>query len=271
VPRQSSARKAPLDSSPSPRKKPVKSSGWAGKVTAAFVAAAGLLAAAETFFNQAESLVCRKIWSDLVWCGQKASQQDSSSARSSHGKAEKLKLPSERFLPLAGALEPERWSKLSGNGSYQFVDGKLHAQTYQGDALLLAKDSNVQQDFTYSMMAAGISGPTELGFGLVFGMHAADDYFLFAKRYAKDYRLTHRKGDHVAIIIPWTNSDLITVVQIPQSLRIETEGAFVRLVADGHELGNVQLDREPTGSVGLFVDRPGLSVEFSDALFGPRR
>ena len=162
MPRQSSARQAAPDSSPRPRKKPAKSSGLAaniGKITAALVAAAGLLTATEGFLNQAESLTCRKIWPELPWCRQKAPHQPSSSAGSAHSTADKPRLASERFLPLAGALDPERWSKLSGNGSYQFVDGKLHAQTHQGDALLLAKDSNAQQDFTYSMTVERFLGP----------------------------------------------------------------------------------------------------------------
>jgi hypothetical protein len=70
--------------------------------------------------------------------------------------------------------------------------------------------------------------------------------------------------------VPWTKSDVITDIREPQILQVESEGAFVTLVANGHKLKDLQIDREPRGSVGLFVDSPGLSVNFSDVSFGPR-
>ena len=174
------------------------------------------------------------------------------------------------FKTMAGALDQGRWHKRAGNGGARFVAGALEVYTHQGSVLMAADDSLIRQDFTYSIRTELVSGPTQLGFGLVFGMEDPDNYFLFAKRTAGDYRLTHRQGGEDHVLLPWTASDLITPVSRPQTLQIVSEGAFVTLLADGHRLQQVRVDREPMGSVGLFVDSPGLSVLFSEISFGPR-
>jgi hypothetical protein len=48
-----------------------KPSGFAGvlaKITAALVALAALLGAADGFINQAESFTCKRMWSRFPWC-----------------------------------------------------------------------------------------------------------------------------------------------------------------------------------------------------------
>ncbi len=162
------------------------------------------------------------------------------------------------FMTMAGALDQGRWQKRSGNGGYRFVAGALEVYTHQGDVLMAADDSLIRQDFTYSIRAELVSGPTQLGFGLVFGMEDADNYFLFAKRTAGDYRLTHRQGGEERVLLPWTASTLITAVSRPQTLQVVSEGPFVTLLADGQKLQQVRIDREPTGSVGSFRRQPGL-------------
>jgi hypothetical protein len=41
-------------------------------------------------------------------------------------------------------------------------------------------------------------------------------------------------------------------------------------MVDDNMLQQARIDREPWGSVGVFVDSPGLTVNFSDVAFGPR-
>jgi hypothetical protein len=65
-------------------------------------------------------------------------------------------------------------------------------------------------------------------------------------------------------------SDLITDIRSPQRLQVVSEGPFVTLIADDRRIQQVRIDREPWGSVGLFVDSPGLTVDFSEVSFGPR-
>jgi hypothetical protein len=173
-------------------------------------------------------------------------------------------------IPMAGALDPVRWSRRAGTGGHQFVAGELTIYTHQGSVLMAASDTSIRRDFTYSIRTELVSGPTQLGFGLVFGMEDADNYFLFAKASAGSYRLTQRRGGQEQVILPWTSSDAITPVFRPQTLRVVTEGPFVTLLADDRKLRQVRIDREPAGSVGIFVDGPGLTTTFSDVSFGPR-
>jgi hypothetical protein len=171
---------------------------------------------------------------------------------------------------MAGALEQGRWRKRAGGGFCRFVAGKLEVATHKGSVLVAAADTAIRQDFTYSIRADVVSGPTELGFGLAFGMQDPDTYFLFAKRTDRDYRLTQRRGGQEHVILPWTGADAITDRRVPQVLQVVSEGPFVSLLVDGRRLQQLRLDRAPAGSVGLFVDAPGLTVMFSDVAFGPR-
>jgi hypothetical protein len=173
--------------------------------------------------------------------------------------------------PIIGALDQDRWRKRAGNGAYHWVAGALEVYTHEGNLLMAADDSMIRKDFNYSLRTELVSGSTQLGFGLVFGMEDSDKYFLFAKRTAGDYRLTQKQGGQERVILPWTNSGLITAVNRPQTLQVVSKGTFVTLLADGQKLQaqQVSVGREPAGGVGLFVDSPGLSVLFFDSLFSP--
>lgn len=176
----------------------------------------------------------------------------------------------EPLLPMAGALAGDRWWKLAGNGGCRFVKGKLDLFTHKGSVLVGASNTMIRRDFTYLMRAELVSGDTELGFGLVFGLADPDNYFLFAKRTQGDYRLTQQRGGKEEVILPWTPSKLISPVLTSQQLRVISEGPFISLMVDDNTLQQVRIDRAPWGSVGVFVDSPGLTVNFSDVSFGPR-
>jgi hypothetical protein len=186
------------------------------------------------------------------------------------GGAQAARPAAEPLVPMAGALAGDRWWKLAGNGGCRFVKGKLDLFTHNGSVLVGASNTMIRQDFTYSMHAKLVSGDTELGFGLVFGLADPDNYFLFAKRTQGDYRLTQQRGGKEGVILPWTPSKLISPVWTSQQLRAISEGPFISLMVDDNTLQQVRIDRAPWGSVGVFVDSPGLTVDFSDVAFGPR-
>jgi hypothetical protein len=202
-----------------------------------------------------------------------ANPPDSSSPEpiaSNRGRVQPASLPTAgAFRPMAGAFDQGRWSEC--NDKCLFVAGELQIYTHGGSVLTAAKDTSIRQDFTYSLRMEVVSGPTQLGFGLVFGMQDVGNYFLFSKRNAGDYRLAQWRDGQEHVIRPWTSSGYITDIRRPQRLKVQTEGAFVTLLADDQTLERVPVDREPAGSVGLFVDSPGLTVNFSDVSFGPRR
>jgi TIR domain len=179
--------------------------------------------------------------------------------------------PAEPLVPMAGALTEDRWWKLAGNGGCRLVGGQLELFTHQGSVLAVASNSMIRRDFIYSMRADVVSGPTQLGFGLVFGLDdAGTSYFLFAKRNERDYRLTQQLNIRQKVILPWTRSNLITDRQTPQRLQVVSEGPFITLIVDDKTLQQVRIDREPWGGVGVFVESPGLAINFSDVAFGPR-
>ncbi len=180
------------------------------------------------------------------------------------------RLAPQPLMPMAGALEADRWWKLAGNGGCRFVNGQLEIYTHDGSVLMAAGNTMIRRDFTYSMRAAVVSGSFQLGFGLVFGLQDLDNYFLFAKRNAGDYRLTQQRGGQEYVVLAWTRSDLVTDIRTPQRLHVLSEGPFVTLMVDDRRLQQVRIDREPWGSVGLLVESPGMTVDFSDVSFGPR-
>ena len=53
-------------------------------------------------------------------------------------------------------------------------------------------------------------------------------------------------------------------------LQVVSEGPFITLIVDDKTLQQVRIDREPWGGVGVFVESPGLAINFSDVAFGPR-
>jgi TIR domain len=186
------------------------------------------------------------------------------------GGAQAARPAAEPLVPMAGALAGDRWWKLAGNGGCRFVKGKLNLFTHKGSVLVGASNTMIRRDFTYLMRAELVSGDPELGFGLVFGLADPDNYFLFAKRTQGDYRLVQQRGGKEEVILPWTPSRLISPVGTSQRLRVISEGRFVNLMVDDNMLQQARIDREPWGSVGVFVDSPGLTVNFSDVAFGPR-
>jgi hypothetical protein len=102
-------------------------------------------------------------------------------------------------------------------------------------------------------------------------MNDTQNYFWFAKRTGRDYRLTEMRQGQEHVIIPWTPALEVSDIRTPQVLQVMSEDAFVTLSLDGRKLQQVRLDRKPLGSVGVYVDGPGLTIDFSDVLFGPRR
>jgi hypothetical protein len=249
-------------------------------LTAFLVALGALLDASVALFTKIPSVTCR-LEISLPWCSAPGDNLPPVFPKTDPTLAPKPNStptvpvqtnPTGQFISMAGALDQSRWRKRAGNGDYQFAAGELEVSTYKGSVLMAADDSTIRKDFIYSIRTKLISGPTQLGFGLVFGMQDPDNYFLFAKRTAGDYRLTQRQDGRERVILPWTNSTFITAVTSPQTLQVVSEGKFVTLLADGHELQtqSVDLGQQPVGSVGLFVDSPGLHANFSEISFGPR-
>ena len=202
----------------------------------------------------------------------------SPSERGERGATQTRLTPSHRpLLPIAGAFEEDRWSKLSGgtadsaSGGHRFIAGELQIFTHRGPVLIVARDTSTERDFSYSVRASVVSGPTQVGYGLVFGIKDASTYFRFAKRNSGDYQVTEARGGRHLVLVPWTSSPVIKGIQQTQTIEIATEGPFVTLIVDGKTLERVKLPRPPVGNVGIAVASPGLTVNFSHVVFGPRR
>lgn len=184
--------------------------------------------------------------------------------------------PSDHTLvPMAGAFDESRWSKLVDStvvsGGHRFIAGELQIFTHRGPVLVVARETSTDRDISYSVKASVVSGPTQLGYGLVFGVRDARNYFRFAKRNSGDYQVMEVREGRRLVLVPWTSSQVIKGIQHSQTLEIATEGPFVTLIVDGKTLERVKLPRPPVGRVGLAVASPGLTVNFSHVVFGPRR
>lgn len=112
-----------------------------------------------------------------------------------------------------------------------------------------------------------LGGPTNRGFGLKFaiaGREQSDDALYFMLNGEGSFKL-ERYVKAWQPLIQWTREPGHVRSGLGQAndLAVELVGRTVRLFVNGQLVGTTTADRDPAGSVGLFLDAPGLEVAFA--------
>src|SRR5262249_44855879 len=112
-----------------------------------------------------------------------------------------------------------------------------------------------------------LSGPTNRGFGLKFaiaGKDHSDDALYFMLSGDGSFKL-ERYVTKWEPLIHWTRDAANVRAGLGQAndLAVELVGRTVRLFINGKLVGTATADRDAAGSIGLFLDSPGLEVAFA--------
>jgi len=162
---------------------------------------------------------------------------------------------------LAGEFHKEQWA-YQGSGYVNFPSGKLDISTHKGNVLVWAKGISNLEDLLFTVDAELVSGDTELGFGPTFWFRNPENYYHFAIQTGGKFRLCRWQNGVPDTLIPWTSSAKIKGVRKVQRLGIATQGRHIRLYVDDAEVGSCEVDRKSAGSIGFYVDSPGLTAIF---------
>ena len=170
----------------------------------------------------------------------------------------------------AGDFYENEW-QWQGDAYVAFLKGTLEISTRPNAILIWAEDITNLEDIVYTVESRVISGDTELGFGPVFWYRDPKNYYHFAVQTGWRFHLIRWRDGIPDTLVPWTPSPAIQGVYTYQQLGVMTQGRQIRLFVNGTEVRSYSVDQESAGGVGLFVESPGLTVEFQNIDLKARR
>lgn len=165
---------------------------------------------------------------------------------------------------MGGHFREDQW-QWQGDALVQFYSavGKLEIVTHPGSLLMWAKGIEDLEDIVYTVESRLISGDTELGFGPVFWYRDPENYYHFAIRSGGDFRLLRRRQGILDTLVPWTaSSEIRKYANKDNQLGVATQGTRILLFINGVPVHSYDVEQKSAGGVGLFVESPGLSLEF---------
>jgi hypothetical protein len=125
--------------------------------------------------------------------------------------------------------------------------------------------------FRFSCVMELVSGDTSLGFGPVFWLQDARNFFHFAVRTAGHYRLIRYRDGKLEELVPWTPSPKVRPVQTEQTLAVVAKEDRIDLYVDGSQLRSYQVpaERSQAGRVGVYAAFGGLTVDVTQLRLEP--
>ena len=176
-----------------------------------------------------------------------------------------------RSLQLGGGnFAGMEWRYIQERGLVQFLDEKIKLSTHRAEALAWI-DRPELRNFRFSCVMELVSGDTSLGFGPVFWLQDARNFFHFAVRTAGHYRLVRYRDGKPEELVPWTPSPKVRPVQTEQTLAVVAKEDRIDLYVDGSQLRSYQVaaERSQAGRVGVYAAFGGLTVDVTQLRLEP--
>lgn len=158
------------------------------------------------------------------------------------------------------------WAK-AGEGSVQINSRVAKLNTHRGAVSLICPAAAPAGDYTLTVRTRVVSGPANVGFGLVFGRRDTNEQFLFDLQTGGQYRLTRIHAGKRTELIPWTASTRVKGVYRHQEWTVRVQGTEIVLFGDGHRLGQFDAGVPVAGKFGVHAEATGLTVDFDNVSF----
>jgi hypothetical protein len=169
-----------------------------------------------------------------------------------------------------GSFGGFEWRFPQRRGLVKILEEKITLFSGPAEALIWI-DGHEQRDFRFSCAVELVSGDSSLGFGPVFWLRDERNFFHFAVRTDKNYRLVRYRDGQLEELVSWTPSQKVRQVGTRQNLEVVARGKSIDLFIDGSALGHYELGAEQvqSGHFGVYATEGGLNVAVTQAQLGP--
>lgn len=148
------------------------------------------------------------------------------------------------------------------------VNDVLVLGTHNGELLLWSKRAVNLDQISFTVECELISQDQPKGWGLVFWVEDFQNFYYFSINNKGQFRLIQFQNGNPNVLKPWTASPLVAEgAGKAQRLGIQTSGQQIRLLVGNEVLTEHFVSTPSTGSVGFYVERRGLTVNYRDLRF----